>query len=120
MTSADIAALNTRFDRDNRLQFSAGEAGMVKVDITFHDATLELYQRAAVAQATAGAHVVAPSGMMDGQVAAIRAALDEARVALVPGEPFGEDRCVRLSFATSMAQIDEGLDRLSAMLMPAE
>lgn len=43
-----------------------------------NDATLELYQRAAVAQATAGAHVVAPSGMMDGQVAAIRAALDEA------------------------------------------
>ncbi len=41
-----------------------------------NDATLELYQRAAVAQATAGAHVIAPSGMMDGQVAAIRDALD--------------------------------------------
>ena len=45
-----------------------------------------------------------------------RAALDEARVALVPGAPFGEDRCVRLSFATSMAQIDEGLDRLETLL----
>ena len=45
-----------------------------------------------------------------------RAALDEARVALVPGAPFGEDRCVRLSFATSMAQIDEGLDRLEKLL----
>lgn len=43
-----------------------------------NDATLTLYQRIAVAQATAGAHVTAPSGMMDGQVAAIRAALDGA------------------------------------------
>lgn len=41
-----------------------------------NDATLELYSRIAVAQAEAGAHVVAPSGMMDGQVAAIRSALD--------------------------------------------
>ena len=43
-----------------------------------NDATLELYRRAAVAQADAGADVCAPSGMMDGQVAAIRAALDES------------------------------------------
>jgi porphobilinogen synthase len=41
-----------------------------------NDATLEVYARAAVAQARAGAHVVAPSGMMDGQVGAIRDALD--------------------------------------------
>ena len=41
-----------------------------------NDATLELYQRIALAQAEAGADVVAPSGMMDGQVAAIRRALD--------------------------------------------
>ena len=41
-----------------------------------NDATLERYQRIALAQATAGADIVAPSGMMDGQVAAIRAALD--------------------------------------------
>lgn len=41
-----------------------------------NDATLEIYALAGVAQATAGAHVVAPSGMMDGQVGAIRAALD--------------------------------------------
>ena len=41
-----------------------------------NDATLEIYQRIAIAQADAGAHVVAPSGMMDGQVGAIRAALD--------------------------------------------
>ncbi len=43
-----------------------------------NDATLDIYARAAVAQATAGAHVVAPSGMMDGQVGAIRSALDSA------------------------------------------
>ena len=41
-----------------------------------NDATLEVYAKIAVAQARAGAHVVAPSGMMDGQVGAIRAALD--------------------------------------------
>ena len=43
-----------------------------------NDATIELYGRAAVAQANAGAHVIAPSGMMDGQVGAIRSALDAA------------------------------------------
>ncbi|HEY2691581.1 MAG TPA: porphobilinogen synthase [Streptosporangiaceae bacterium] len=43
-----------------------------------NDVTLERYASIAVAQAEAGAHVVAPSGMMDGQVAAIRAALDGA------------------------------------------
>jgi porphobilinogen synthase len=43
-----------------------------------NDATIDLYARVAVAQAEAGADVVAPSGMMDGQVAAIRAALDDS------------------------------------------
>ena len=43
-----------------------------------NDATLELYARTAVAQADAGVAVTAPSGMMDGQVAAIRTALDDA------------------------------------------
>ena len=41
-----------------------------------NDKTLDIYARAAVAQANAGAHVCAPSGMMDGQVGVIRAALD--------------------------------------------
>ena len=44
-----------------------------------NDATLEVYAKAAIAQARAGAAVVAPSGMMDGQVARIRAALDGER-----------------------------------------
>ena len=41
-----------------------------------NDRTLEVYREMALAQARAGAHVVAPSGMMDGQIAAIRDALD--------------------------------------------
>src|SRR6266545_3712405 len=43
-----------------------------------NDATLQRYARIAVAQAEAGAAVIAPSGMMDGQVGAIRAGLDDA------------------------------------------
>jgi porphobilinogen synthase len=43
-----------------------------------NDATLERYRWIAIAQAEAGAHLVGPSGMMDGQVAAIRDALDDA------------------------------------------
>lgn len=43
-----------------------------------NDSTLALYQAMAVSQAEAGAHMVSPSGMMDGQIKAIRAALDAA------------------------------------------
>ncbi|MFD2418415.1 porphobilinogen synthase [Amycolatopsis pigmentata] len=43
-----------------------------------NDATLEVYARMAVAQAESGAHLLGPSGMMDGQVGVIRHALDEA------------------------------------------
>ncbi len=53
-----------------------GHCGIVTDGQVDNDATLELYQRAALAQADAGAHMVAPSGMMDGKVAAIRQALD--------------------------------------------
>ena len=45
-----------------------------------------------------------------------QAALEVANVALVPGAAFGDDNCVRLSFATSMEQIDKGLDRLAELL----
>jgi len=55
-----------------------GHCGIVRDDGTVdNDATLELYAMAAVAQARAGADIVAPSGMMDGQVGAIRYALDQ-------------------------------------------
>ncbi len=49
-----------------------------------NDATLELYQKVALAQAEAGADMVAPSGMMDGQVGAIRQALDANGYSLLP------------------------------------
>ncbi|MDP1806445.1 MAG: porphobilinogen synthase, partial [Acidimicrobiales bacterium] len=56
-----------------------GHCGIVGPDGEVdNDATLRLYERAAVAQADAGADLTAPSGMMDGQVAAIRRALDAA------------------------------------------
>jgi porphobilinogen synthase len=58
-----------------------------------NDPTLELYQRVALAQAEAGADVVAPSGMMDGQVAAIRTALDAG----------GHDQAVILAYAAKYA-----------------
>ncbi len=54
-----------------------GHCGVLRTDgAVDNDSTLELYQRVALVQAEAGADVVAPSGMMDGQVAAIREALD--------------------------------------------
>jgi len=57
-----------------------GHCGIVDPDTgdVDNDATVELYAHLAVVQAEAGADVVAPSGMMDGQVAAIRGALDGA------------------------------------------
>ena len=42
--------------------------------------------------------------------------LEESHVAVVPGEAFGVDSAVRLSFATSMANIDKGIDRLEQFL----
>jgi porphobilinogen synthase len=54
-----------------------GHCGILRPDGTVdNDATLERYRSIALAQAEAGAAVVAPSGMMDGQVGAIRSALD--------------------------------------------
>ena len=65
-------------------------AGRTVVD---NDATLARYTAMAAAQAEAGAHVVSPSGMMDGQVAAIRAALDAA----------GRDDVLILAYAAKYA-----------------
>ncbi len=58
-----------------------------------NDPTIELYGRIALAQAEAGADIVAPSGMMDGQVATIRAALDGN----------GHDRVAILAYAAKYA-----------------
>jgi porphobilinogen synthase len=54
-----------------------GHCGIVTpAGLVDNDPTLDRYAAVAIAQAQAGAHVIAPSGMMDGQVAAIRRALD--------------------------------------------
>ncbi|GAA0211225.1 porphobilinogen synthase [Corynebacterium riegelii] len=60
-----------------------GHCGVLETDrfgqeIVANDSTLELYVKMSLAQAAAGAHIVSPSGMMDGQVAVIREALDSA------------------------------------------
>jgi porphobilinogen synthase len=54
-----------------------GHCGVLKGDLIDNDATIEIYSQIAVAQASAGADIVAPSGMMDGQVHAIRTVLDD-------------------------------------------
>ena len=55
-----------------------GHCGIVEDGAVDNDATLAVYQRIAVSQAQAGADLIGPSGMMDGQVGAIRSALDAA------------------------------------------
>lgn len=57
---------------------SHGHCGKVEGQCVDNDATLPLLAKTAVSQARAGADIVAPSDMMDGRVAAIRQALDEA------------------------------------------
>jgi porphobilinogen synthase len=57
---------------------SHGHCGVVRDGTVDNDATLEILGRVAVSHARAGADIVAPSGMMDGMVAAIRSALDGA------------------------------------------
>ncbi|SFB16479.1 MULTISPECIES: porphobilinogen synthase [unclassified Bacillus (in: firmicutes)] len=63
---------------------SHGHCGIVEGDKVLNDPTLDLLARAAVSQAKAGADIIAPSNMMDGFVAAIRAGLDEAGFEDVP------------------------------------
>jgi porphobilinogen synthase len=57
---------------------SHGHCGVIRAGSVDNDATLEILSRAAVSHAGAGADIIAPSGMMDGMVASIRAALDAA------------------------------------------
>jgi porphobilinogen synthase len=61
-----------------------GHCGPIKGNSVDNDATLELLGEAAVAQAQAGVDMVAPSGMMDGMIEAIRSALDEAGYEEIP------------------------------------
>ena len=61
-----------------------GHCGVIKGEHVDNDETLELLTRTALSHAEAGADVVAPSAMMDGQVGAIRSALDDGGYPLVP------------------------------------
>ncbi len=63
---------------------SHGHCGILKNGTVDNDTTLQFYGRIAVAQARAGADIIAPSGMMDGQVRAIRQSLDEAGFEHIP------------------------------------
>jgi porphobilinogen synthase len=63
---------------------SHGHCGLVRDGEVQNDETLELLAREAVSHAAAGADVVAPSDMMDGRVAALREALDEAGYVSTP------------------------------------
>ena len=86
-----------------------GHCGILRGQEVDNDATLEVLGRVAVSHARAGADIVAPSGMMDGMVAAIRAALD--------GEGF-TDRAI-LSYAVKYASAYYGPFREAADSAPA-
>lgn len=63
---------------------SHGHCGIVREGVIVNDASVELLCRVALSHAAAGADIVAPSDMMDGRVAAIRAALDDAGYTHLP------------------------------------
>ncbi len=88
---------------------SHGHCGVVRDDEVLNDPSLELLARTAVSQAEAGADVVAPSAMMDGQVGAIREALDEA----------GFDQVAIMAYAVKYASGFYGPFREAADSAPA-
>ncbi len=88
---------------------SHGHCGIVKGGGVDNDATLEILARVAVSHAAAGADVVAPSGMVDGMVRAIRTALDGA----------GHQDCAILSYAVKYASAFYGPFREAADSAPA-
>jgi porphobilinogen synthase len=85
-----------------------GHCGVLEGETVDNDRTLELYQRIAVSQAAAGADVIGPSGMMDGQVGAIRSSLDR--------EGF-QDRAI-LAYAAKYASAFYGPFREAAQSAP--
>jgi porphobilinogen synthase len=86
-----------------------GHCGVVRNGAVDNDATLEILGRAAVSHADAGADIIAPSGMMDGMVAAIRSALDGA----------GHSDQAILSYAVKYASAFYGPFREAAESAPA-
>lgn len=87
---------------------SHGHCGLIRDGDVDNDATLEWLAKAAVSHAEAGADIVAPSDMMDGRVAAIRAALDKAGHAQTP----------ILSYAAKYASVFYGPFREAAESAP--
>jgi len=87
---------------------SHGHCGVVEGEEVRNDPTLELLARMSVAHAKAGAHVVAPSDMMDGRVGAIRRALDSS----------GESDVALLSYAAKYASAFYGPFREAAGSTP--
>src|SRR5687768_1041575 len=88
---------------------SHGHCGVVREGSVINDDTLELLARTAVSQAEAGADVVAPSAMMDGQVGVIREALDDA----------GFDQVAIMAYAVKYASAFYGPFREAADSAPA-
>ena len=88
---------------------SHGHCGVVRGGEVLNDESLELIARTAVSQAEAGADIVAPSAMMDGQVGAIRAGLDEA----------GLEQVAIMSYAVKYASAFYGPFREAADSTPA-
>jgi porphobilinogen synthase len=88
---------------------SHGHCGIVRDGAVDNDATLEILARAALSHARAGADVIAPSGMMDGMVGAIRAALDQG----------GHSETAILSYAVKYASAFYGPFREAAESAPA-
>ena len=88
---------------------SHGHCGVVRDGEVLNDESLDLLARTAVSQAEAGADVIAPSAMMDGQVGAIREALDEA----------GFEQVVIMAYAVKYASAFYGPFREAADSAPA-
>lgn len=88
---------------------SHGHCGVVREGEVLNDETLSLLARTAVSQAEAGADIIAPSAMMDGQVAAIREGLDDA----------GFEQIAIMSYAVKYASAFYGPFREAADSAPA-
>jgi len=88
---------------------SHGHCGLLDGDQILNDATVERLVQTAISHAQAGAHIVAPSDMMDGRVGAIRAALDER----------GYDQVVIMSYAAKYCSAFYGPFREAAGSAPA-
>ena len=88
---------------------SHGHCGVIRGGEVLNDETLELLARTAVSQAEAGADIIAPSAMMDGQVGAIREALDQS----------GFDQIAIMSYAVKYSSALYGPFRDAADSAPA-